>query len=608
MRPFRLASALCRTLPLGALVAALAAPAALAQTGTPAPKREVRAVWIATVSNLDWPRRGETAAQQQQHLVELLDQLRAQGINTIHFQIRTEGDAFYASPTEPWSQFLTGVQGQNPGYDPLAFAVAEAHKRGMELHAWFNPYRMDAAVASTDDLAPNHITKRQPTWLLNLPTLPNKRFLDPGIPAVRDYVIDVVGDVVTRYDVDGVHFDDYFYPYPEGSFTGMKTEDNATWRTYGAQFASIGIFRQYSVNMLVRGVQTKINSIRPSVKFGISPFGIWKSGTPAGTSGMSGADAIFADAVTWMEQGWLDYLTPQLYWKFGGGQDYAKLAPWWNTKMTPTVSTAPMPSAARHFIPGLITTTNQIKEQIAFNRANGYQGQSIFRAVTLLSYPAFHLDTLFVRRAVPLSMPWKNDAVAPNAPLLLPPVAAGNRMTLTWTKPLAASDGDTARWYAIYRFPLGITPDVSGSRYLVATVGGGVTRYVDVPPASEGPSYTYVMTAFDENWNESPTSAPLVGTDGAQAETLGRAAALRVSPQPARGATRVRFDVTRAERVRLVVYDVLGREVAVLVDDVQAVGAHEATFDAAGLRSGVYVVRREGGGAAQRASLVVQGR
>jgi len=575
------------------LAAVLLAPAVHAQT--PAPKREVRAVWVATVSNLDWPRRGESATSQIADLASLFDGLKAQGINVIHFQVRTECDALYASPTEPWSQFLTGTQGQDPGYDPLTVAVDLAHKRGMELHAWLNPYRADAAVnTGRDDIAATHVTKLHPEWVMNIPTLPNKRVLDPGIPAVRAYVTDVVGDIVTRYDVDGIHFDDYFYPYPEGSFSGMGNEDRSTWATYGAPSGFTQVtYRGYSVNMMVKGVQARINSIRPSVKFGISPFGIWKSGTPAGVTGMSGADAIYADGVTWMQQGWLDYLTPQLYWKFGGGQDYAKLAPWWFTKMTPTVTNVPMPTTARHFYPGLITTTNQVKEQIAFNRANGYGGQAIFRAQTLLINPALHLDTLFRRQAVPLSMPWKGDDLAPNAPVAAVPTSAGARITLSWAKPLPAADGDTARWYGVYRFPVGIAPDVSNNRYLVTVVGGGRTQLVDTPPASEGTAFTYAVTAFDENWNESAMSVPVVGTDASQGAVPEHSGLMGVGPNPSvRGSdVRVSYALARAGRVEVGVYDVLGRRVAVLVDEGRSAGPHVAVWSSAGVTPGVYVVR-----------------
>ena len=582
MRPSFLSSAV--------LAAALLVPAAHSQ---PAPKREVRAVWVATVSNLDWPSKGAPAAEQQAALATLFDGLKAQGINTIHFQVRTECDALYASPTEPWSQFLTGTQGQNPGYDPLTLAVDLAHKRGMELHAWLNPYRADAAVnTSRDDLAANHVIKLHPEWVMNIPTLPNKRVLDPGIPGVRDYVTNVVGDIVTRYDVDGIHFDDYFYPYPEGSFTGMTNQDAATFQAYGQGFTANN-FRLFSVNMMVRGVQAKINSIRPSVKFGISPFGIWKSGTPSGIVGMSGADAIYADGVAWMEQGWLDYLTPQLYWKFGGSQDYAKLAPWWNTKMTPAVTTVPMPTTPRHFYPGLITTTNEVKQQIVFNRANGYGGQAIFRANTLLTYPALYLDTLFRRQAVPLTMPWKGDALAPNAPVVAAPASAGARITVTWAKPAPAADGDTARFYGVYRFPVGIAPNVTNNRYLVTVIGGGLTRYVDAPPAAEGTSFTYGVTAFDENWNESAMSAPMVGTGAVGSAVPSQGGLVGIGPNPsARGSdVRVEYALAQSGRVEVGVYDVLGRRVAVLVDEVRGAGPQVAVWRSVGVTPGVYVVR-----------------
>ena len=311
MKGVRIIPSACRAcLWILLFLSCLALPAA-AQIGSN-PKQEFRAAWIATVANLDWPTQGAPAAQQQTDLTRLFDRLKAAGVNAVLFQVRNEADALYASSYEPWSVFLTGTQGRNPGYDPLAFAIEEAHKRGMELHAWFNPYRVWVSSRNYPR-DPSSIYLTKPEWLLTINNAVT--ILNPGIPAVRAYLVQIIRDVAERYDVDGIHFDDYFYPYPPNQVT---TQDQATYNEFGTAFGSQPTFRAYSVNMLVKGVRDMLAVVRPDVKWGISPFGIWKSGTPAGINGLSGATDLYADAVTWMEQQWLDYLTPQLYWAFGG--------------------------------------------------------------------------------------------------------------------------------------------------------------------------------------------------------------------------------------------------------------------------------------------------
>jgi uncharacterized lipoprotein YddW (UPF0748 family) len=307
------------------LLLMVVAPSLLSQ-GLPL-KREARGAWIATVTNIDWPSSNTSSvATQQQQLISILDQLSAAGINIAIFQVRSECDAMYQSPYEPWSYWLTGTQGlaPNPLWDPLAFAVTEAHKRGMELHVWFNPYRAVRAVAGSGNYsaATTHITKTHPEWILQVGDI---KFLDPGLQAVRDYVTKIFSDVVRRYDIDAVHIDDYFY------VQGITTQDSATFTKYSRGFtvSSIGDWRRDNVNLLIKQIHDSIQAIKPWIKWGVAPAGIWKNGVPSGITGNDNYSVLYCDAVAWMAGKYIDYLAPELYWKIGGPQDFTKLLPWW---------------------------------------------------------------------------------------------------------------------------------------------------------------------------------------------------------------------------------------------------------------------------------------
>jgi uncharacterized lipoprotein YddW (UPF0748 family) len=253
------------------------------------PKRDFRGAWVATVTNLDWPSsRNLTTAAQQEELISLFNELERININAVIFQIRTECDALYDSPYEPWSYWLTGAQGKapNPYYDPLEFAIEEAHKRGLELHAWFNPYRAEKKInAYTTSI--DHVTTLHPEWTI---TIGDFKFLNPGLPEVRNYVTTIVADVATRYDIDGVHFDDYFYPYPPNQIT---TQDQQTFSEFPRGFTNIGDWRRDNVNELLRIISDTLKTIKPHVKFGMSPFGIYRPENPPGISGLDAYTALF---------------------------------------------------------------------------------------------------------------------------------------------------------------------------------------------------------------------------------------------------------------------------------------------------------------------------
>jgi len=291
-------------------------------------QREFRAAWVATVHNLDWPSRpGLSAGAQQTELRAILDRAASLKLNAILLQVRPMSDALYASSKEPWSQFLTGAQGTSPGYDPLEFAITEAHARGIELHAWINPFR--AASNASARLAANHVAKQHPEWVRRYGA---QLWVDPGEPAARDYVLGVITDLVSRYDLDGVHIDDYFYPYPLKG--GASFPDESSWQRLGVKTGlSRADWRRENINDFVRSMYRTVKSTKPAVRVGISPFGIWRPGIPAGTEAQLDAYAhLFADSRKWLAEGWCDYMAPQLYWSIEGKQSFPLLLDWWRAQ------------------------------------------------------------------------------------------------------------------------------------------------------------------------------------------------------------------------------------------------------------------------------------
>lgn len=299
------------------------------------PNREFRGIWLTTVWKIDWPKANDEQAQKAE-LITLFDAIKGANLNAVLFQARTEGDALYNSSKEPWSRWLTGVQGQDPGYDPLAFAIEEAHKRGLELHVWINPFRVTASTEPTTVYSADHITNTNPELLMEYSD--GHKIINPGLPEGREYVVSIIEEVTQNYNIDGIHFDDYFY------YAAATTHDDlSTYETHGAGFDNIGDWRRHNINETIRQVNEAIKAIKPGVRFGVSPPGIWKDGVPSGTSGQNTYSVLYADAVHWIENQTLDYITPQLYWPIGGNQDFKKLLEWWTEKAG---------SASRHLYAG----------------------------------------------------------------------------------------------------------------------------------------------------------------------------------------------------------------------------------------------------------------
>lgn len=421
MPPFRLLT------PLPLLLYLLASLAGNADSPPELP-REFRAAWVATVYNIDWPSKaGLKVREQKQEFIELLDTAQATGLNAIIFQVRPAADALYESPFEPWSSHLTGEMGLNPGYDPLAFAIEESHRRGMELHAWFNPFR--AQTNRTKERSANHIANTRSDWVKRYG---NYLWLDPGNPEVRDYSIQVMIDVVKRYDIDGVHIDDYFYPYPYPSNeNSLPFPDDDTFERFGR--GKKDDWRRSNVDRFIEALYKGIKKEKPWVKFGISPFGIWRPGIPKGTeAGLDAYGLLYADARKWLHKGWVDYMMPQLYWSIDSkGQSFPRLLDWWvgeNKKR-------------RHLWPGIATDrvgderpASEMTKQIELIRKikKGYPGHAHWSADSVINNQK-GVQTLLKRNsyASPAIIPpskWLKGETPKRPTLLISP--SGDRLTL----------------------------------------------------------------------------------------------------------------------------------------------------------------------------------
>lgn len=416
--------------------------------------REFRGVWVATVGNMDWPsKRTLSTAEQQAELIALLDRAAALRLNAVIFQVRPSGDALYASSIEPWSEYLTGTQGKKPDpyWDPLEFVVREAHARNLELHAWFNPYR----ARNTDGrspLAANHIAKTNPAVV--------KRYakylwMDPGEPMVRARTLKVVLDVVKRYDVDGVHIDDYFYPYPETTRRGrpIAFPDERSWLRYKKSGGTLSRadWRRENVNQLVEALHDGIHQTKPWVRFGVSPFGIWRPGYPESVRGLDAYEKLYADARKWLREGWVDYFTPQLYWPTTRPQQsYPVLLNWWASENV----------QARHLWPGNFTSlaggrgstafpVSELVEQIRLTRLqSGATGNVHFSMTSFLRDQAGMNEVLatgpYAEPALVPATPWLRAPAPPR------PAPQAERSGANWQLRLPLA-GQPAPWQWVVR-------------------------------------------------------------------------------------------------------------------------------------------------------------
>ncbi len=481
-------------------------PAAAADCTTdPAvPKQQFRAMWIASVANIDWPSAtGLSAATQQAEFRSWLDLAVQKNMNAVVVQVRPTADAFWPSPHEPWSQWLTGTQGANPGYDPLAFMVAEAHARNLEFHAWFNPYRI-ANHTNASQLVSTHPARQNPSWRFSYD---GRMYYNPGIPAVRAFVENAMMDAVNRYDIDGVHFDDYFYPYPA---SGQTIPDSATYTQYGAGFANINDWRRDNVNLLVREMSQRIHAAKPHVKFGISPFGIWRNAStdPLGsaTSGLQSYDAIFADSRRWVQQGWLDYINPQIYWHIGfATADYEVLTAWWSNVVSGTsVQLFVGQAAYRVAVSGQEAAwqrPNELTNHLFYNRQHAQVlGDVFFSAKDVRANRIGSVARLVADHySKPALVPAYGTASPPAPPVLSGATRVTGGVSLTWT--------GSGKEYAIYRVDGAPATDpcfFADARHLLKTTRG--TTYTDTTAVAAN-TYTYYVSALDRLHRESGASA-----------------------------------------------------------------------------------------------------
>ena len=422
------------------------------------PKYEFRAAWIATVDNIDWPSKGNyNSDSQKAEYKKLLDMHVQNGMNAVIVQIRPATDAFYPSPYEPWSEWLTGKQGRPPVpyYDPLQFMIEEAHKRGLEFHAWCNPYRAELQIGKSS-ISPTHITKVHPEWFV---AYGGKRYFDPGSKEAQEFVVNVIRDIVSRYDVDALHFDDYFYPY---RIAGQEFPDDKTYAEYGSGMDR-GDWRRSNVDSIIVKLHRGIRQENPHCKFGISPFGVWRnkdrdslgSDTKAGQTNY---DDLYADILLWLQEGYIDYVVPQLYWEHGHrAAPYEVLVDWWSRH-----------SYGKHCYIGLgiykagsnvrWRDRNIIPMQIRDARSySTIQGQVYFSSKSFLKNPNGWNDSLqqhyYKYPALIPPMPWI-DSIPPRPPVINAVSSEGKGTEQQVNISATYIDSDKKlRQFALYVFP-----------------------------------------------------------------------------------------------------------------------------------------------------------
>ena len=606
----------------------------VAQDSEP-PKKEFRGVWIATVINLDWPTSVGIGSNyerfQKQSLVENLDKLKEAGINAVLFQVRSEADAMYDSNYEPWSKYLTREEGvaPDPFWDPLEFAVKEAHNRGMELHAWFNPYRADRNVNASKNVgaydeglssieqsvmhtagsvnpdnyvqarADNHVTITHPEWIITIGSI---AILNPGIPDVMQYNTNVIMDVVNRYDIDGVHFDDYFYPYSPNT---ISDEDSETYTEFGGDFDNIGDWRRDNVNTLIEMIHDSIKTVKPHVSFGISPFGRHSEGY----------NSLYADGYAWMQGEYLDYINPQLYWeetRFNSGADFGFLYAEWAAERNGRhiYSGHGLYRAASQTFGGTLFGSNQVPLQIEVMRNLGVEdstGSVFFRMQNITDYPTKGIkdslmNNFYRHAALTPTMNWLSQTEPPT-PLNFEverDTEVQNEVHLSWDAPEFVNGNDTTLKYVIYRaasadgVPAADTV-MANAEYAVYITGQ--TTFTDHAPGAEGDTYYFITAATTNSVESSATEVKSAGTivsnENIPDNGIPNTVSLRQNyPNPFNPSTSITFELNRAQDVQLNVYNMLGQHVQTLVNaDQMRAGAHSVTFEAAGLPSGLYFYR-----------------
>lgn len=497
---------------LASAVTAVTAPAS-GDDKIPEAPREFRGVWVSSVNNGDWPSSNAlTPERQRAELIAILDKAVSLNLNAILLQVRPACDALYDSKLEPWSDFLTGQMGKapEPYYDPLEFAVAEAHKRGLELHAWINPYRAHAP-ASKSPIASNHISKTHPEVVKSFG---GYMWLDPGEKVVQDHSIAVVVDMVKRYDIDGVHMDDYFYPYREylKNEANKDFPDDPSWKKYQATGGKLSRddWRRSNVDQFVERLYAEIKATKKWVKFGISPFGIWKSGYPPVVRGMSQYDVLYADARKWWNEGWCDYLTPQLYWKLSAPQQpYVELVKWWAGENKKEHNFWPGNSISS--VDGNSTSSSTVDEVVnqvkATREQKGATGNVFFSMRKFMREPklceALKSNVYSHQALVPPSK-WL-DGEVPGKPVVSLKSDASGGKSVNWK----AGDGARPWLWVLYT--------KAGGQWLYAVLPGTVTSY---PLGNGNQPDAILVSAVDRCGNESERGSAAKMSSGADTDEV----------------------------------------------------------------------------------------
>jgi uncharacterized lipoprotein YddW (UPF0748 family) len=464
-------------------------------------KREMRGAWIQCVNGQFL---GMGTQQMQKTLTYQLNELQKDGVNTIIFQVRAECDALYESSIEPWSRFLTGQQGKAPSpyWDPLQWMIEQCHARGMELHAWINPYR--AQTKTTRFLATNHIKNRKPQNCFEYDGL---TILNPGIPENRDYICNVARDIVERYDVDGIHMDDYFYPYPAA---GQTIPDDSLFRAYSNGIRNIGDWRRFNVNLFIKQFYKTIHEAKPWVKVGISPFGIYRnkrsSNIGSETNGLQNYDDLYADVLLWINNGWLDYCVPQIYWEIGNkAADYETLIKWWNRYggKRPLIIGEDVERTVKHADLQNPNQHQQAAKQRLYGQMENVKGSVLWYAKAVVDnignygsilrnhywhYPSLQPDMSFI------------DKKTTRKVRKLKPVWTSDGYILFWTAPKGKDWRNTATRYVVYCFNRGEKINTNDASKIVAVTAN---TYYKLPYMDGKQKFTYVVTALNRLQNES---------------------------------------------------------------------------------------------------------
>jgi uncharacterized lipoprotein YddW (UPF0748 family) len=553
------------------------------------PKREVRAVWLTTVGGADWPKTYDTD-EQKRSLQQIFNKLQEEHFNTVFFQVRSRGNAFYRSSYEPWAAELTGTLGKDPGWDPLAFAIEEAHRRGMELHAWFNVAKVYNEGMPPISF-PRHVVRAHPEWVQQYN---GEWWVDMGIPNVRAYTENIVMELVRKYDLDGIHFD--YIRYPGESFND--------WSSFHAFSGGMSRddWRRNNITTFVRDMYKKITAAKPMMKVGSAPLGVYTQ-IPGASTGFAGYSALYQDSRRWLREGIHDYLVPQIYWDFGeqtspNDPDFRALCLDWARN-----------NFGRDIYIGIgayrDNVQREITEQIFMVRSTEAKGESFFRYENIVDLPPLRAPYKYPALIPP--MPWK-DSIPP-----LPPQnihvnePQPDFYVIQWSAPPAAADGDMPRQYVIYRSSSEHI-DTDDPRNIAAVIPATETKYVDRTSNTFGIPMYYTVTALDRGNNESVSASSALtvlsaddsspGRIGGDENTGAQSVPLWLAqnyPNPFFRRTYISYTLNRRLPVELTVSDTVGSKTLTLVNETQNPGTYVVSVNAEDLSEGKYLYRLKAG-------------